>query len=93
MEKYKEQIIEIASSWWANFIKEAKLDAGDDSRDGAIAIVLGKMLQQPIAQAKSEMFKQRLKEYLDIEFDKCLVNNGMRSIILDCDYGPERNLG
>ena len=92
MDKYKEQIIELAASWWANVIKDAKLDAGDDERDGAIAIVLGKMLQQPIAQEKSEMFKNRLKEYLDIEFDKCLINNGMRSIILDCDYGPDRNL-
>ena len=92
MKDYKEQILEAASSWWTEVIKNAKLDAGDNGRDGVIAIVLGKMLQQPISYEKAEMFKKRLKEHLDVEFDKCLINNGMRYIILDCDYGPDRNL-
>ena len=38
MDKYKEQIIELATSWWANVIKDAKLDAGDDGRDGAMLL-------------------------------------------------------
>lgn len=92
MEKYKEQIIETAASWWAEVIKNAKLDAGDDGRDGAIAIVLGKMLQKPIAQEKAELFKRRLKEYLDIQYDKELINNERGSIILSCDYGPDKVL-
>lgn len=92
MKDYKEQIIEIAASWWADVIKDAKLDCGDNDRDGAIAVVLGKMLQKPIAQEKSEIFKRRLKEFLDAEFDRVIINKGMRSVILSCDYGPDKNL-
>lgn len=87
-DKYKEQIIEIASSWWAEVIKDAKLDCGANSSDEILATALGEMLKKPVAEDNSKLFKEKLKEYLDKAFDDKIIKIGMGSIILGCDYNP-----
>lgn len=86
--KYKQQIVDIAASWWTNVITNAKMDCGATGRDDLFTEALGYMLKKPSSQNELDKFKKVLANYLNSEFDRVFKENENNCIILDCDYSP-----
>lgn len=90
---YKNSIVTIASNWWTEVIKDAKLDSGATGYEGAMSTILGNMLKEQISDTKQLKFKNLLREYIIKNYEENFIkSNGTRSIILSCDYGPDANL-
>lgn len=87
--EYKEKILDVASNWWGEVIKDAKLDCGAKGYDEVMATALGNMLKTNLEEKNINSFKTLLRKRIEEEYDEIRYNG---TFILSVDYEPDRNL-
>lgn len=88
VEKIK-KISRIASTWWSDVIENAKMDNGDTTDSGAMAMLLLKLHTPKVTPEQQKQFKQELYEKI-IDTIKDYEDNNI--MWLDVDYGPNKYL-
>ena len=89
MRDMREEIAQKASEWWTNIIAMPKFDNGADGVENMFASALATLNVRDVSAKHLETFKNELYIYIFGRLQS--LDTGM-SIILDCDYSPDRNL-
>lgn len=84
-----EEICKIASTWWSDVIENPKMDNGDTTNSGTMAMLLLKLHTPKITPEQQKQFKQELYE----EIKNTIKDYDDTQIMwLDVDYGPNKYL-
>lgn len=78
-----EKQAEAAAEWWASKLPNPKMDNGDNSKGGMLAMALARSAVGSVNEDQLEIFKKDLKEKI-IE----TVKERNYGLTIMCDYGP-----
>lgn len=78
-----EKQAEVAAEWWASKLPNPKMDNGDNSKSGMLAMALARSAVGSVSEDQLEIFKKDLKEKI-IE----AVKERNYGLTIMCDYGP-----